>query len=173
MLIRPAEKNDLFSIARIHIASWQDAYAGVVPEEVLASRNIEQSLSAWQSTFERYPDNISVAVNEADGIVGFCCAGPVVDLARSGPFEFEIYGLHVQPDARRLGIGTALLHASFERASGCLGMKSAIIWTLHNLQLSRRFYEREGGQLVKTDRWKLGEWSLSEVAYGWPKLNPR
>src|SRR5262245_11415507 len=93
-LIRIATEADLPAVARIHIASWQDACkGGVVPDALLADRSIEGSLSGWKSTFATYPANITVAASRADGVVrGFCCAGPVVDAVRNAPFAFEIYG---------------------------------------------------------------------------------
>ena len=169
LTIRVATEADLHSVARIHVASWQDAYKGVVPDDLLAARSVEGSLSGWRSTFAKHPANITVAVS--DGVIqGFCCAGPVVDKVRNSPFEFEIYGLHVSPGSRGQGIGAALLRAAFARARDGEAMNSAIVWTLRDLVLSRRFYEREGAQQVKAGIWVIGELALPEVAYGWTSL---
>ncbi len=146
--VRAATAIDLAAIARIHMASWHDAYRGVIPDEVLDDRTVEGSLSGWRSTFEKYPDNISVAETGDALFAGFCCAGPVVDAEKNAPFEFEIYGLHVAPSMRRRGIGAALLRAALNRAIARERMNSAIVWTLKELKLSRRFYSREGGELV-------------------------
>jgi ribosomal protein S18 acetylase RimI-like enzyme len=171
-LIRAATEADLQAVARIHIASWQDAYKGVVPDALLARRSVEGSLSGWKSTFARYPANITVAASHVGGTIeGFCCAGPVVDAVRNSPFEFEIYGLHVSPDARQQGIGRALLRDAFARARDRERMNSAIVWTLSDLLLSRKFYEREGGKMVKSGVWTIGEVALAEVAYGWTNLH--
>ena len=91
------------------MASWHDAYRGVIPDEILKGRTVEGSLSAWQSSFEKYPDNIGVGETGDALLAGFCCAGPIVDAEKNAPFEFEIYGLHVAPSMRRRGIGAALL----------------------------------------------------------------
>jgi ribosomal protein S18 acetylase RimI-like enzyme len=168
--VRLATEADLPTVAAIHIASWQDAYKGVVPDALLVDRSIEGSLSGWRSTFTKYPANVTVATTQDGTIHGFCCAGPVVDAAKNAPFEFQIYGLHVLPAFRQRGIGAALLRAAFARARDSERMKSAIVWTLRDLQLSRRFYEREGGQVVKTGVWRIDEAALPEVAYGWTNL---
>ncbi len=168
--VRLATEADLPTVAGIHIASWQDAYKGVVPDALLANRSVEGSLSGWRSTFAKYPANITVATAQDGAIHGFCCAGPVVDTAKNAPFEFQIYGLHVLPASRQRGIGSALLRAAFARARESERMRSAIVWTLRDLQLSRRFYEREGGQVVKTDVWSIDGTALPEVAYGWANL---
>jgi ribosomal protein S18 acetylase RimI-like enzyme len=170
-LIRIATEADLQAVARIHIASWQDAYKGVIPDALLANRSVEGSLSGWRSTFARYPANITVAASQVGVIQGFCCAGPVVDAVRSSSFAFEIYGLHVSPDSRQQGTGAALLRGAFARARDRERMDSAIVWTLRDLRLSRRFYEREGGKVVKSGVWTIGEFAFPEVAYGWTSLH--
>ena len=161
-LLRVATEADLPAVAQIHIASWQDAYKGVIPDA---------SLSGWRSTFAKYPANITVAASQVGVIRGFCCAGPVVDAVRSSSFAFEIYALHVSPDSRQQGIGAALLRDAFARARDRERMNSAIVWTLRDLLLSRRFYEREGGKVVKSGVWTIGEFTLPEVAYGWTSLH--
>lgn len=170
-LLRVATEADLPTVAQIHIASWQDAYKGVIPDALLANRSVAGSLGGWRSTFAKYPANTIVAASQVGVIQGFCCAGPVVDAVRSASFAFEIYGLHVSPDSRQQGIGAALLRDAFARARDRERMNSAIVWTLRDLQLSRRFYEREGGKVVKSGVWTIGEFAFPEVAYGWTSLS--
>jgi ribosomal protein S18 acetylase RimI-like enzyme len=169
-LIRVSTEADLRAVAQIHVASWQDAYKGIVPDELLADRSVEGSLSGWRWTFAKYPANITVATSQDGVIQGFCCAGPVVDVVKNASFEFEIYALHVSPNSRQQGIGATLLRDAFARATDREEMHSAIVWTLKDLRLSRRFYEREGGKVVKSGVGSIGEFALPEVAYGWTSL---
>jgi hypothetical protein len=53
------------------------------------------------------------------------------------------------------------------RARDDLGMRSMIVWTLEGLHLSRRFYEREGGAVVKHGHLLVGGAEVPELAYGW------
>ena len=168
--IRTATDTDLPCVAAIHMASWQDAYRGVVPEGLLARRTVKGALAGWRSTFAAHPRNIRVATDESGAVTGFCCAGPVTDHKSNAPFAFQIYGLHVLPASRRHGIGAALLHDALRRAAWSESMTSAIVWTLEALTLSRKFYEREGGELVKTGTWHIEDVALPEVAYGWREL---
>jgi GNAT superfamily N-acetyltransferase len=170
-LIRRAVERDLPAIAAIHVASWQDAYKGVVPEVVLLGRSIADCLAGWRAIFARYPANITVAALNDGRIHGFCCAGAVTDAGRNVPFEFEVYGLHVAPSSRRNGIGARLLHQALARARQHEGSSSAIVWTLADLTLSRKFYEREGGRLVKSGVFMIEGTALPEVAYGWMNLD--
>jgi ribosomal protein S18 acetylase RimI-like enzyme len=164
-MISTATTGDLHAIAEMHVLSWQTAYRGVVPDDMLNSRNIEDSVSGWRSTLQSYPENITVAKNRDGVLVGFCCAGAVVDAKRSGPFEFEIYGLHVTPQLHRQGIGTSLIANAFARM-GALGFRRAVVWTLEGLVQSRRFYEKRGGVVVNTAVWEVDTHKINEVAYG-------
>lgn len=85
--IRTAAEADLSAVATIHIASWQDAYRGVVPDRVLARRTVEGALRGWRSTFAAFPLNIRVATDESGAVKGFCCAGPVTDYEANAPFD--------------------------------------------------------------------------------------
>ena len=164
--IQQATELDLPDIARLHMLSWQTAYRGFVPDHVLDGRSVEGSLAGWHKTFDSYPENLWTARSASGQMVGFCCAGPVVNVERSGPYEFEVYGLHVAPDIHRQGVGSRLIRRQFDRASAS-GLSGAIVWTLENLRQSRQFYEKHGGQVVKTGIWNIGGHQQNEVAYGW------
>jgi GNAT superfamily N-acetyltransferase len=90
-----------------------------------------------------------------------------IGAAPSGPYEFEVYALHVRPDLRCSGIGAALLRYEMARARDGLHLRSMIVWTLESLHRSRRFYEREGGVLVKRGTLEVNGVTLPDVAYGW------
>jgi GNAT superfamily N-acetyltransferase len=168
-LIRPAGEADLPAIAAIHLASWQDAYRNVVPEAALLRRSIADCLAGWRSMFAQQGE-ITVACAPDGRIHGFCCAGPA-NSARSAPFAFEVFGLYVAPSSRRLGIGASLLRHALARAARASAQDaSAIVWTLEALTLSRRFYEREGGRLVKAGVCTIDGIEFAEVAYGWTDL---
>jgi GNAT superfamily N-acetyltransferase len=167
VLIRVATEADVPHIAQIHVASWLDAYRGVIPDAVIDARTVEGVTAMWSGNPTKFPKNLTVAEMPDGQIAGFSCAGPVTDGSKSVPFDFEVYALHVRPDTRRRGIGAALLRQAMTRARGERHMRSMIVWTLEGLHLSRRFYEREGGKLVKQGMWQVGGTELPELAYGW------
>lgn len=169
MTVRTADSRDLQRIAEIHTASWKDAYRGVVPDDFLADFNA--TAEGWRSTLTKFPGNLTV-VDDAGDVVAFCCAGPVVDEATNGPYEFQVYGLHVSPPQRGKGHGRTLLNAAFERAK-INELNSAVIWTFRDLIRTRKFYEREGGRLIKTGIWRPNDLSVAEVVYGWDDLRQR
>jgi GNAT superfamily N-acetyltransferase len=165
--IRTATEADVPHVARIHVDSWRDAYRGVIPDTAIDARTVEGAIAMWLAHLARYPANLTVAEERDGQIAGFSCAGPVTDAQRSGPYEFEVYAMHVRPDIRRNGFGAALLRDALRRARDDLGMRSMIVWTLEGLHLSRRFYEREGGAVVKHGHLSVGGAEVPELAYGW------
>ena len=42
LTVRPAIPEDAPAIARVHVASWRETYAGIVPDEFLASLKVER-----------------------------------------------------------------------------------------------------------------------------------
>ncbi len=167
LLIRTAASADVPEIARIHVASWRDAYRGAIPDAVIDARTVEGAIEMWQANLAKFPGNLTIAQAPDARIAGFSCAGPITNAERSGPYEFEVYALHVRPDMRRHGVGAALLRDAMRRALDDLHLRSMIVWTLEDLRLSCRFYEREGGAVVKHGKWEVGGVTLPEVAYGW------
>jgi len=45
--IRPAGLDDAPAIAAIHVAAWQETYAGLLPPEMIAAQTVERRLAAW------------------------------------------------------------------------------------------------------------------------------
>ena len=169
LAIRKATSADLGSIAKVHVTSSRDAYFGVVPNDYLNGLNVEKSQDMWKSRMKSIPITLPLRKLPTKH---FCILLRWTNgrFARNDGFEFEIFALHVHPDTRRRGIGSTLLHAAFERAEKQCQLNSAIVWTLIDLPLSCRFYEREGGTAIKKGVWQIGSTSVHEVAYGWSNL---
>lgn len=109
MIIRLAQSQDVPAIARIHVASWQRAYAGLLPAEVIADHSYAQRLALWE---KRYViDGVWVAEDpHKHQVMGFVAGGA----QRHHPeywrrFRHEIYGLYVDPQYQGQGVGRALL----------------------------------------------------------------
>ena len=59
------------------------------------------------------------------------------------PEEFELHLLCVRPDARRRGIGEALVHDALRRAKA-EGARGVVLWTQPTMEAAQRLYVRCG-----------------------------
>jgi len=143
--IRDARAEDAPAIADAWIKSWQIAYAGQLPDDLLAAQESRRSERVEQT--EQAIRNASgrrcVLVAEDDGrVAGFVSVGPSRD---EGATAGEVYAIYLQPTAWGRGFGRDLLSA----ASGFLrdaGFGDATLWVLGSNLRARRFYEAAGWQ---------------------------
>ena len=71
--IRVATEGDASGIARVHVRSWQEAYAGIVPDAYLASLDADARTAQWRTYLREGPAeaiNTWVAL-AGDRVVGF------------------------------------------------------------------------------------------------------
>lgn len=142
MLIRPATTRDARAIARVHMRGWQIGYRGIVPDEYLATFNIETMTSRWLGNLAELKRMETIVAEDEDGsITGW--AGFGANQSDLPPEIGELGGLYVDPDSWDRGIGGALL-AEAERGLFDYGYERAILWTLAGNDRTRRFYENRG-----------------------------
>lgn len=139
--MRAAGPGDAEAIATVHARSWQDAYRGILTDEEIASRSLEDGIRKWR---ERLADpDLYVSVAQIAGeVIGFVSAGPARD-DDATPGTGEVGALYLVARAWGLGIGKKLM----EVATGCLASKGygdAVLWVLRDNVRARGFYERLG-----------------------------
>lgn len=78
MLIEAANLGDCRAIAKIHVASWQQAYAHFVPSEYLASLSVPAREASWQAQIQADIPRVLVA-RGGGGVTGFVAFGPYRD----------------------------------------------------------------------------------------------
>jgi GNAT superfamily N-acetyltransferase len=168
--IRPWNAADIPAVARILAAGWHQAYAGFMPEAVLAARADPtyraQELSRWlEQDFDNTKEALLIAETE-DGIGGFVTVrlGDKADLGTVGFVPL----LYVAPEAQRRGLGARLLLAGLDwiaaRASGALAI-SAFAQNPY-----RGFYEAIGGIVAKTVTADVDGHPFEVIQYYWPSL---
>ena len=144
LFVRRAEPQDAPSVARVHVASWRQAYMGLLPQEYLDSLSIETRTTTWAKVFSQLPDQASTTlVGELDGqIVGFACVGPSRD-DDTETATGELWGLYLDPAHWGAGHGHTL-HTEALDATRASGAAVATLWVLTTNQRARHFYERHG-----------------------------
>jgi ribosomal protein S18 acetylase RimI-like enzyme len=161
--LRAARLDDAEGIAAVQIATWRDAYAGLLPGEILASLDAGAWAERWRGRLAAPAGAVFTLVFEADGRVrGFVSGGPSRDELPGG----EVYAIYVDPACQGRGAGRRLLAAA-TRLLADAGFAAASLWVLAGNQPARGFYESQGWRFDGTEKpWPLsGHASVPEVRY--------
>ena len=162
--IRPATTDDAGAIAGVHVRSWQEAYAGIVPAEHLRSLDPESRADRWARMLADGPvDHVRTLVAESDGrLLGFATYGPSRDEdARRG--EREIYSIYLDPGTWGHGVARDLIRSVIAEVGDRTPMS---LWVLADNARARHFYRRHGFTADGVERLEtIGGADLLEVRY--------
>ncbi|UNK71377.1 GNAT family N-acetyltransferase [Microbacterium sp. H1-D42] len=153
MLVRNATVADAHDLAVVHVRGWQEAYRGLMPQDVLDGLSIPEREANWARFMEDPERSSRTLVVERDGhVVGWAGFGSARD--DDAPGTGELWGIYAHPDTWATGVGHALLTA-VEAALRAEGHEVAYLWVLEGNDRAAGFYERhdwraDGG--TKIDR---------------------
>lgn len=143
--VRTAEIDDAEAMGVAHVAAWQGAYRGIIPDSFLDALDPVQRAAEWRTVIGRNPTPTEGRrlVVELDGdVVGLA----LVWSCRhddSPPGLGELILINLAPPAWGTGAGTALL-AECESSLADCGYDEAVLWVATENARARRFYERQG-----------------------------
>jgi GNAT superfamily N-acetyltransferase len=147
MAPRPATPEDAAAIGRVHVESWQAAYAHVFPPERLAELSPGARARWWSSQLTDPPKRTRILIDDdSERAVGFASAGPSRDADTDPARVGELYSIYVLPERWGSGVGRGLIGAAVG-ALDELGFEEAILWVLEDNPRARRFYEAAGWRL--------------------------
>lgn len=145
LLIRPYAQNDASAIATVHVHTWQQAYRGIIDDDILDALDIDAYKKRWQDGYDRYKNDpargtlVAVTNNE---IFGFLSYGPARD--DNSAIGMEIYALNILKPYWGIGVG----HALFDEACKKLRAQKArqtYLWVLADNHRAKAAYHRWGG----------------------------
>jgi len=165
--IRPAEVLDAPEISRVHTASWQEAYAGIVSADYLAALDPKNRESMWIQHLRNGPrDGVRTWVAwTGPRALGFASIGPSrdEDAARN---EQEIYSMYLDPGMWGQGVARDLLRTVLGEVRPPAPVS---LWVLADSERGRHFYRRHGFTPDGTERLReVGDQELLEVRYRRP-----
>jgi GNAT superfamily N-acetyltransferase len=139
----PPRVADAEAIGGVHVASWQWAYAGLMPTDVLAGLSVAGRTTSWRDRLSDPEAVRATFVAERDNrVVGFAAVGPGRDDV-GGPSVGELYAVYVLAEVAGDGAGRAL-------HDECLGWLAnrhfplARLWVLTTNVRAQAFYRRQG-----------------------------
>lgn len=164
--IRPSRLEDARAVAEMHVRSWRDAYAGLLPQAMLDGLSVDRREEGWIKAFNETPARRRtwLAVEEPR-VLGFVTAGPSRDEEADKTHVGEILGIYVDKRHWGAGLGRELMRIGLEHLRS-IGMREATLWVLHNNTRAHRFYEAAGFRPDgATKDEKRGEYVLHELRY--------
>lgn len=137
--VRMAMPADSAGMARVHVASWQETYRGMMSDEILDDPEfINRRERFWAAALNdsRYAES-RAAVAESNG--------EVIGIAMSGPSEVEdekvdaqLYLIYLLKSAHGSGAGQKLLDAVLEPE------EAVGLWVAEHNPRAHAFYRRNG-----------------------------
>jgi len=141
--IRYATLADVEAICRVHAATWQEAYRGLLPRDYLAGVSYERWLPMFTQTISKGLHDVAVFPHEGgvNGVGGCITYGPAREEELSG--WAEITAIYVLPQLWRQGLGGPLMRFALEGLRQ-KNYQDCYLWVLKGNQRACAFYEKMG-----------------------------
>lgn len=150
---RRATVADAPGIARVHVVSWQQTYADVLPLEFLTSLDVDRRRHGWERVINEGNGLTAVAV-DGDDIVGFAHAEAS---QQDDTAERHLVALYVLDSYHRLGLGSQLHAAVVDDRGAYLA-----VWEGNLAAIA--FYQALGYRaLAKHDVFEIGGHSIPTI----------
>jgi ribosomal protein S18 acetylase RimI-like enzyme len=162
--IRGAGASDAAQIARVHIRSWREAYAGIVPAEYLEALDEADRASRWEQDLRNGPrDNVRTWIAEAGSkTLGFATLGPSRD-EDADRGDVEIYSMYLDPGMWGRGVARELMRTVLADVPAGTPIT---LWVIADNDRARHFYRRHGFTPDGSERLdEIGGEELLEVRY--------
>jgi ribosomal protein S18 acetylase RimI-like enzyme len=143
--VRVAWSADADAIAAVQVSGWRDAYAGLLPPEVLESLDRDRFAEQWARSLTKPADarNRVLVALERNDVRGFAVTGPGTDPDADPVTDGEIAELLVDSAARDRGHGSRLLQAAADTLRQDR-FQRAVMWLRADDDLARRFLTDAG-----------------------------
>jgi ribosomal protein S18 acetylase RimI-like enzyme len=134
--IRRPVVDDLEEMGRVHVQVWQEAYAGLLPDDYLASLDPTVGPARWRERIERPTDEVDWwLASDETGVVALGTSGPGRD--DDAPVPLELYAINVLRRAHGTGLADDLM-------AHVVGDRPAYLWVLGGNERAQAFYRRHG-----------------------------
>ena len=164
-MIVPAGPGDADALAKLHVETWRETYAGLLPAAYLGAMDAKRHARRWRAQLVAVVKPAPVLVAEHRcGLVGYCAGG------QGAESEAEVFTLYVLRKTQGGGLGAELLR-DMARVLKADGARSLHLWVLAGNVRAHAFYQHLGGA---SDRSRpVAGWGggLMETRYVWPSID--
>lgn len=135
VIVREVVLDDALAVAEFQTRTWDECYAGLVPDAFLRAQRVPERLARWTETLRTGARGCALAAEPGSGAV----AGVVSWIP--GEPRWELRSLYVAASHRGTGIADVLLRRA-------VGERAAELWVFRDNLRARRFYARHGFTVV-------------------------
>lgn len=137
--IREPQLSDADEIAALHVSTWREAYAHLLPDDFFSDEYLAGRHTMWNHILATPREDMTIRVAESeDTIIGFAWVGPsIADDGEVPPCERTLYAIYVSAAHYATGAGQALLDEA-------LGDGPAMLWVAKENPRATAFYLRNG-----------------------------
>ena len=107
--VREANVEDAGAIATVHVATWQAAYIGIMPEQFLNDLTVAGRTAGWRKALETGRIRVLLA-HTGNALVGWIAFGRCRDEDKDGQWA-EVEAFYVLPSWWGKGVGRCLSDA--------------------------------------------------------------
>lgn len=133
-LLRRAEPDDAFELAKLQLRCWRETYSDLLSESFFEQQTVDDRLAMWSELLTGpYADRHWVA-EDMGRLVGF--AGSVPPVPGRSP-QTQLWGLYLLSAYHGSGLGQKLLDAT-------IGDERATLWVAEDNPRAQAFYRRNG-----------------------------
>lgn len=132
--IRRGTTQDAAGIAHVHVDSWRDTYARLLPAGTLDDLDVASRARRWEEILAGDGTDMWVACRGSD-VVGF--AGTSDSVGDDRPRDLQLESIYVLASELGVGTGQALLDSA-------LGDRPAFLWVAEDNPRAHAFYRRNG-----------------------------
>ncbi len=128
--------------AYVHWKSWQETYAGLMPQQYLDNITLEKCIS-WAHS---WPQN-TLVLKCAGKVIGFSCFMKASDQGFGE--AAEVMALYLLGEYQGQGLGLKLMNSTMDLLAA---EPEVILWVLKGNEKAIRFYQRYGFEFDETKR---------------------
>lgn len=134
--IRPAAPRDADELAELHVETWRQTYAHLLPADFFSEAHLDARREMWRDTLGAQHQDIIRVAEEDSRIVGFAWVGSSSEEERHLATR-QLKALYVDAALHGSGVGQRLFDA-------VRGDDPLVLWVLRDNARAIAFYERNG-----------------------------
>ena len=161
--IRNATLEDIESVAKLHVDSWHETYAGIISQDYLDNmkNNLEKRIQRMKNEFNL---RTMIVVTLNDEIVGFSEFVFSNEFSKDLDIDCELCGLYIKNGYKHLGLGSIV----FEYVTNLFkeqNKKKMGLWCVKENEPAISFYKKKGGEFTKEKMFTIADKEYSEIAF--------